>query len=122
MIYLNKILPIIVSPLGLIIFLSIIGIFKKKTLPMLMALTLLIFFSLPIVSGHLTKFLERDYKSFSPHDITAADTVVVLSGMVRAIKRTDSIKYEFTDAVDRIIAGIQILNLNKAKKIILTKL
>ena len=121
MIYINKILPLIASPLGLIIFLLILGIFKKKTLPMLMALTLLIFFSLPIVSGYLTKLLERDYTPFPPHEITAAGTVVVLSGMVRTIKQTDGFKYEFNDSVDRIFAGIQILNLNKAKKIILTQ-
>ena len=60
MIYINKILPIIVSPLGVIIFLLFFGIFRKKILPMLMALTLLIFFSLPIVSGHLIKILEQN--------------------------------------------------------------
>ena len=121
MIYFNKILPIIVSPLGFIIVLLFWGIIKKKILPMLTALTILILLSLPLVSGHLTKFLEQDYPPLSPSEITAADTVVVLSGMVRTIKQTDGFKYEFTDAVDRIFAGIQILNLNKAKKIILTQ-
>ena len=119
MIYINKILPIIVSPLGFIIVLLFWGIVKKKIYPILIALTLLILLSSPIVSGHLTKLLEQDYKPISPLDVAAADTVVVLSGMVRVIKQTDSFKYEFTDAVDRIFAGIQILNLNKAKKIIM---
>ena len=41
--------------------------------------------------------------------------------MIRAIKQTEGFKYEFTDSIDRIFAGIQILNLNKAKKIILTQ-
>tara|TARA_B100001113_G_C20985682_1_gene568137 strand:+ start:152 stop:889 length:738 start_codon:yes stop_codon:yes gene_type:complete len=121
MIYINKILPIIVSPLGLIIFLLIVGILKKKILSVLMALTLLIVFSLPIVSTYLIKLLEQDYKPIAPRDIPVADTVVVLSGMLRAIEGNDGFKYEFTDSVDRIIAGMQILNLNKAKKIILTQ-
>ena len=121
MIYINKILPIIVSPLGFIIFLLFWGIIKKKILPMLIAWALLILISLPIVSSHLTKLLEQDYTPVSPIDITAADTVVVLSGMIRAIKQTEGFKYEFTDSIDRIFAGIQILNLNKAKKIILTQ-
>lgn len=121
MIYFNKIAPIIVSPLGLIIFLLFFGIFKKKMLPMLTALMLLIFFSLPIVSEKLIKVLEQNYTPVSPHDVSAADTVVVLSGMVRAIKHANGFKYEFTDSVDRILAGMELLNLNKAKKIILTQ-
>ena len=51
---------------------------------------------------------------------TEAYTKLKVRG-VRVIKQTDSFKYEFTDSVDRIFAGIQILNLNKAKKIILTR-
>jgi uncharacterized SAM-binding protein YcdF (DUF218 family) len=121
MIYINKILPIIVSPLGLIILLLFFGILKKKMLPTFTALILLIFFSLPIVSGQLIKLLEQNYTPVSPNDISAADTVVVLSGMVRTIKHADGFKYEFTDSVDRILAGMELLNLNKAKKIILTQ-
>lgn len=121
MIYINKILPIIVSPLGLIIILLLFGIFRKKMWPLLIALILLIILSLPIVSRQLIKFLEQGYTLISPNNVDTADTVIVLSGMIRTIKQNNEVYYEFSDAVDRVFAGIELLKLNKAQKIILTR-
>tara|TARA_B100001059_G_scaffold58512_1_gene53799 strand:+ start:2732 stop:3469 length:738 start_codon:yes stop_codon:yes gene_type:complete len=121
MIYINKILPIIVSPLGLIIILLFFGVFRKRKLPSLIALILLIILSLPIVSRQLIKFLEQGYTLISPNNVDTADTVIVLSGMIRTIKQNNEIYYEFSDAVDRVFAGIELLKLNKAQKIILTR-
>ena len=121
MIYINKILPIIVSPLGLIIILLFFGVFRKRMLPSMIALILLIILSLPIVSRQLIKFLEQGYTLISPNNVDTADTVIVLSGMIRTIKQNNGIYYEFSDAVDRVFAGIELLKLNKAQKIILTR-
>ena len=57
----------------------------------------------------------------SPDDIETADTVVVLSGMVRPIKTNNDIYYEFTEAVDRVFAGINAIKSKKAQKIIFTR-
>jgi uncharacterized SAM-binding protein YcdF (DUF218 family) len=89
--------------------------------PLLIALMLLIILSLPIVSQKLIKFLEQDYTLISPNNVDTADTVIVLSGMIRTIKQNNEIYYEFSDAVDRVFAGIELLKLNKAQKIILTR-
>ena len=121
MIYINKILPIIVSPLGLIIILLFLGIFRKKMLPTVMGLMILIILSLPVVSGQLIKFLEQNYTFTNPNEIVGADTVIVLSGMLRPIKHNSGVQYEFSDAVDRIFAGINLLKLGKAQKIVLTR-
>ena len=121
MIYLNKILPIIVSPLGLIIVLLFLSIFKRQVLNLSVALILLFIFSLPIVSQNLTKLLEQNYDNISPNDINTAESIVVLSGMVNVIKQTDNVTYEFNEAVDRILAGTKLLKLDKAKNIILTR-
>mgnify|MGYP001172959045 CR=1 FL=1 len=121
MIYINKILPIIISPLGFITILLVLGIFRKKMLPSVIGLMILMILSLPVVSGQLIKFLEQSYTPTNPSEIVRADTVIVLSGMVRSIKKDTLINYEFSDAVDRIIGGMKLLNLNKAQKIILTK-
>ena len=121
MIYINKILPIIVSPLGLIIILLFFGVFRKRMLPSMIALILLIILSLPIVSRQLIKFLEQGYTLISPNNVDTADTVIVLSGMIRTIKQNNKIYYEFSDEVDRVLAGIELLKLNKAQKIILTR-
>lgn len=121
MIHINKILPIIVSPLGLVIILLFFGVFRKRMLSSMIALILLIILSLPIVSRHLIKFLEQGYTLISPNNVDTADTVIVLSGMIRTIKQNNEIYYEFSDAVDRVFAGIELLKLNKAQKIILTR-
>ena len=121
MIYINKILPIIFSPLGLIIILLLFGILRKKILPSLLALLLLTLLSLPLVSNQLIKSLERNYSVISPNELDTADTVVVLSGMLQTIKQDSTIHYEFSEAVDRIFAGINLLKMGKAQKIILTR-
>ena len=121
MIYINKILPIIFSPLGLIIVLLLFGILRKKILPSLLALLLLTLLSLPFVSNQLINLLERNYSVISPNELDTADTVVVLSGMLQTIKQDSMIHYEFSEAVDRIFAGINLLKMGKAQKIILTR-
>ena len=121
MIYINKILPIIISPLGLITILLVLGIFRKKMLPSVIGLMILIILSLPIVSGQLIKFLEQSYTPTNPSEIVSADTVIVLSGMVKPIEHNNIVHYEFSDAVDRIFAGINLLKEEKAQEIILTR-
>ena len=121
MIYFNKILPIIFSPLGLLIFLLIYGILRKKRLPLVIASILVIVFSLPLVSNKLTQLLEQNYEPVAPYDVEKADAIVVLSGMVRTISKNNETFYEFSDAVDRILAGVELLKLNKAQNIILTR-
>ena len=121
MIYINKILPIVISPLGFIIILFFFGIFRKKMLPSVIGLMILMILSLPVVSGQLIKILEQSYTPTNPNEIISADTVIVLSGMVRPIEHNSGVKYEFSEAVDRIIAGINLLKIGKAQKIILTR-
>ena len=121
MIYLHKILPLIASPLFLIIFLIILGtIFKSKKIT-LFGVVILIFCSLPIISNKLITYLEKDYTLQDASVINNADAIVVLSGMLKTIKVDDKLKYEFGDAVVRILSGIDLFKNNKASLLILTK-
>ena len=121
MIYLHKILPLIASPLFLIIFLITLGtIFKSKKISLL-GIIILIFFSLPIISNKLINYLEKDYVLQDASTIDKADAIVVLSGMLKTIKVDDKLKYEFDDGVDRILSGIDLFKNNKASLLILTK-
>jgi len=121
MIYLNKLLPIFASPLGLISFLIILGILTKRTVYIVTALLLLWLTSLPIVSNSLMGILERNYEVQTLDNLEEHDTVVVLSGMVRTIKNNDEIHYEFSEAVDRILAGVRLVKSGKANRMILTR-
>ena len=121
MIYLNKILPLIFSPLIMIIVLIIFGLITRSKKISLIGVLILIVCSLPIVSEKLVAYLESDYQLSKPSNIEPADSIVVLSGMIRTINSKDGLDYEFGEASDRIFAGINLFKENKAPKLILTR-
>ena len=121
MIYLHKILPLIVSPLFFVIFLIILGTILKSKKINLAAIVTLIILSLPIVSNKLIAYLENDYALLDSSTIKNAEAIVVLSGMLKTVKSRNNFKYEFEEAVDRILAGIELYKNNKAPILILTR-
>ena len=121
MIYLHKILPLIFSPLMLIMILIIFGVIINSKKICLIAVFILIFCSLPIVSDKLVTYLVSDYQLSKPSNIKSADAIVVLSGMILRINTKEDLDYEFGGAVDRIFAGIDLFKEKKAPKLILTR-
>ena len=121
MIYLHKILPLLASPLSLVIFLVLIGTIFKKRRIIIFGILILVFCSLPIISNKLIAFLEKDYQPIKISNVEVADAVVVLGGMVKILKKNETIFYEFNDSVDRILAGINLYKNNKAPILILTR-
>ena len=76
---------------------------------------------MPIISTKLISYLEKDHVLQDISNIDKADAIVVLSGMIKIIKVDDELKYEFRDAVDRILSGIDLFKNNKAPLLILTR-
>ena len=120
MIYLHKILPLIFSPLFFIISLVIFGLIIDSKKISLAGIAILLFFSMPIVSDKLTSYLESDYELNKPSKVDSANAIVVLSGMIQAIKTKDGLDYEWGGAVDRFFTGINLFNLDKAPTLIFT--
>ena len=120
MIYLHKILPLIVSPLFMILVMVIGGLIIGSRKISFTGIAILILCSLPILSSELNAYLEKDYQLNRTSDVDTASAIVVLSGMVRTIKTKDGFAYEWTDSVDRIFAGIDLFKENKAPFLILT--
>jgi uncharacterized SAM-binding protein YcdF (DUF218 family) len=121
MIYLHKIIPLLASPLGLVFFFITVGLVSRRQMPHWLALLTLTVSSLPIVSKPLTGHLERGYTPTAVEQVPSHDTVVVLSGMLRTIADGSETQYEFNDAVDRILAGVALLNATRAERLILTR-
>ena len=121
MIYLNKILPFFVSPIFFIILLIFIGIFLKSKKISIFTVIITITLSMPFVSNNLIYFLERDYQLKKIDLMQDADAIVVLSGMVRTISAKQGLHYEWTDASDRIFAGIELVKKGKSPKLVLTQ-
>ena len=121
MIYLHKILPLLVSPIIIVIFLLILGILKKSKKISFAAILILIFSSLPFISKKLTYYLEKDYSPILVSDINKADAIVVLGGMIGVIKTKNGYTYEFGDAIDRFFSVIDLFKNKKANFLVFTR-
>jgi len=120
MIYLHKILPLIFSPLAIVIGLIIWGLITGSKTISLTGIVILVICSLPIISNRLIAYLESDYKLNQPSVVESANAIVVLSGMVKTIRAENGLDYEWNGAVDRIFAGVDLFNANKASSLIFT--
>ena len=119
MIYIHKILPLIFSPLFLIILLIIFYYIFKKKIFLFISLFLIIVFSSPIISKSLIRYIEDPYRPINIKSIKNADYIVVLSGMIHKIMSNNESHVEWGDP-DRFFAGINLYKEDKAKKIIFT--
>ena len=120
MIYLHKILPLLASPLFLVIILVLWGVLFRSRRAGLAAIGILIVCSLPVFSSKLISYLERDYSLAPTASVKTADAIVVLSGMVRTIEGSNGLVYEWKEGSDRIFAGIDLIQENKAPVLVLT--
>ena len=120
MIYLHKILPLIASPMFLVMVLITWGIVFRSRIASVLAVSILIICSLPIFSNKLITYLENGYTLSDASSAKTADAIVVLSGMVRTINGKNGLSYEWGEASDRIFAGIELIKKNKAPIMILT--
>ena len=119
LIYLHKILPFFLSPLGIIFIFLIASFFFKRRFFVFLAFLVLIVSSNPIIGNYLMKKLEYPYKPISINSINEADSVVVLSGMLHQVGDKNYNTYEFSDP-DRFFGGLDLIKKNKSNKIIFT--
>jgi len=119
LIYLHKILPFFVSPLGIIFILLFVSFFFKRKFFVFLAFLVLIVSTNPLVGNYLMKRLEHPYHPIPISSIKENDAIVVLSGMVRKVGNNKHSTYEFNDP-DRFFAGIDLIKQSKSDKLIFT--
>ena len=118
MIYLSKILPLFVLPLGITLLLVAFGIARRRRWPLIAAMFVLWLFSMPLVAGRLARALEDGATRLPVQSVAAADAIVVLStGRVTA-PGPEAVS-EWTDA-DRFFGGVQLLRAGKAPLLVFT--
>ena len=83
MIYLHKILPLFVLPVMIFILLNLIGLIKNKKKLIYLSTVLLYVTSTPIFSNYFFKIIEGEYYRKPIKEIDSANSIVVLSGMMR---------------------------------------
>ena len=118
---LHKLLPLVVSPLGLVVFLVALSVILRWRVPALIGLIMLLVCSLPMTADRLWGALEADYPHRSIESVGDADAVVVLSGMLEWLETDQGIVPKWGEATDRLFAGVDLLNAGKAPLIIFTR-
>ena len=119
LIYLHKILPFFVSPLGIVLLFLIISLFSKKRFFVFLAFLVLLVSSNPMVGNYLMKNLEYPYQPIPMSSIKENDAIVVLSGGLHQAGNKKHSTYEFNDP-DRFFAGIDLIKNYKSDKLIFT--
>ena len=120
MIYLHKILPFFLSPLGIVLIFLIASFFFKRRFFVFLAFIVLIVSSNPIAGNYFMKRLEYPYEPVSMKSLQKYDAIVVLSsGATRKVKTDSEIRYEFVNA-SRFFPGLDLLKNFKADLLIFT--
>jgi uncharacterized SAM-binding protein YcdF (DUF218 family) len=120
MIYLHKLLPLIVSPLGLLISLMLLALVLRRQWPVYWALVILLICSFPLTARSIWVGLESEYQYQPPTTVPQADAVLVLSGMLGGFETEDGYVTEWGDP-DRFFVGLQLVKLGKADRLIFTR-
>ena len=120
MIYLHKLLPLIVSPLGLLISLMLLALLLRRQWPVYWALLILLVCSFPLTARSIWVGLESEYPYQPMSALPKADAVLVLSGMLGGFETEDGYVTEWGDP-DRFFVGVQLVKLGKADRLIFTR-
>jgi len=119
MLLLNKILPILVLPLGITLLCLLAGLAFRKNFLLWYAVLFLWAFSMPVVGDGLMRFVEGGTIRLPLSSVGKADAIVVLSGIMRQVEGAPL--GEWGDGVDRFDGGIELFKAGKAPVIVFTR-
>ncbi|MBA3849046.1 MAG: YdcF family protein [Opitutus sp.] len=117
--FLNKLLPVFMLPVGVVTLLVVLGALKKWRWMSLLAAAALLGGSLPFAANALLRPLEDAYPARSVGTLAPADAVLVLGGIMSPVRET-GLTTEWGEAVERFEAGVNIVQLDKARRLLFT--
>jgi uncharacterized SAM-binding protein YcdF (DUF218 family) len=117
--FLNKLLPVFVLPLGLVVLLLVVGLVRKQRWPVIAALALLYLGSMPVVGNALTHWLESRYPVVAIDQVESADAIVPLGGIFGPPVR-EGFLANMGEASERLEAGITLMQRKKAPWLVFT--
>jgi len=115
--FLHKLLPILLLPLGFSICLLLIALLFKKRWIGLLAVAILTITGMPIVGDSLLRILENRYPKIEVENCPQADAVVVLGGILRKTRRKTG-GLEWGEPVDRFEQGVLLMLAAKAPRLV----
>lgn len=119
-IYLHKILPILFSPLFVIMAVLLLAVWWKRRRLVLLAICSLWVASMPLTGKYLMAQLEHGQVLQQPNAVPQADAIVVLSGILTAVEGEGGLQTEWLDP-DRYFGGLALFKAGKAPKLIFTR-
>jgi uncharacterized SAM-binding protein YcdF (DUF218 family) len=121
MLILHKLLPLIVSPLGVVVLLILMSVMAKRRGPAVLALAVLLVCALPATERMVWRGLESDYPYQEVASAPATDAIIVLSGMLEGSQTDQGIVSQWGGATDRYFAGVDLFQAEKAPLMIFTQ-
>jgi uncharacterized SAM-binding protein YcdF (DUF218 family) len=119
MLFLNKLLPLFVLPIGWVVLLVLFGLWKKRRWPLVAALAVLYVSSIPAVGGRLLGWVESRHPAVPVAQVGPADAVVVLGGILGP-RVGDGLVPNFSETSERFDAGVILLQAGKARTLVFT--
>ena len=125
-VYLSKILPLFVMPLGLVLLLSLVALillrYRKRrwaSLIVFLSFAILWIASMPVVADRLYRQIESSYPPVALADVPVGGCIVLLGGVVAA-PLPPRLDLEMSDAVDRVYKAAQLHREGKGKMLIVS--
>ena len=119
MIYLNKILPVFVSPIFIVLMCLVIGLMTRRRGWVIGGIVLLYIASMPVAVEFLTSGRDRNIERLLPADAPVSEAIVVLSHGMSWVKVQNSFVPDWGDP-DRFFSGVELFLANKAPKLVFT--
>lgn len=119
MLFFNKLLPAFVLPIGIVAILVLLAAWKKWRWAAILAAVVLIGASTGVVANALLRPLESAYPARSIAGVPPADAVLVLGGIMSPVKEI-GLTTEWSEAVERFDAGVEIVRRGKARLLLFT--
>lgn len=119
MLLFNKVLPLFVLPIGWVALLLLFAVWKKKRWPLILALVVLYFASIPLVGNRLIGWVETRHPALPVVEAGPADAIVVLGGMIGPRVAPGFIA-NLADPGERFEAGVALLQAGRAPHLVFT--
>ncbi len=114
----HKVLPVLVMPLGVCLWMSAVGVWRKKAWMVWVGLAVLWVGSMEVTGDWLMAGLERPWPRVRAEEVEECDAVVVLGGYAHR-GAGPGLRPEFTEAADRLMTGVELMEAGKGRVIVL---
>lgn len=114
---LNKLLPLLILPFGVVCGLVLLAAWRKQRWPAWVALGVLYVSSIPFVGDRLMGWLETRYPLIPLAQVERADAIVVLGGIMGPPPARDG-QPNWSEAVERFEAALALLQAGRANQVV----